>query len=64
MIKPTEKPTICQVDSNAFAIMGAVTKALKKAGADEEYTDKYYAEATSGDYDHLLEVSMKYVEFE
>jgi len=42
--------------------MGAVVKALRKEGADKEYCDKYREEAESGDYDHLLQVSMKYCE--
>jgi hypothetical protein len=45
-------------DGNAFAILGAVRKALRKAGHD---TSEFMAEATSGDYDHLLQTCMKYV---
>ena len=48
-------------DGNAFAILGRVRKALKRSGqpeAAEEYTKR----ATSGDYDHLLRVTMEYVE--
>ncbi len=48
-------------DGNAFAIIGRVSKALRKAGADKEYIDQYHAEAMSGDYDNLLCVTMKYV---
>ena len=44
--------------------MGRVKKALRRAGADQEYIDKYLGEATSGDYDHLLVVSMEYVDVE
>jgi hypothetical protein len=44
--------------------MGRVKKALRRAGADQEYIEKYLSEATSGDYDHLLVVSMEYVEVE
>ena len=49
-------------DGNAFAIMGAVSKALRKAGADKEYIDQYMDESMSGDYNHLLGVAMKYVD--
>ena len=64
MQAPTNKPEVKLVgeDGNAFAIMGRVTKALRRAGADKEYLDKYQKEATSGDYDHLLQVTMEYVE--
>ena len=49
-------------DGNAFAILGSVTKALRKAGADKEYIDKYLNEATAGDYNHVLGVTMEYVD--
>lgn len=63
MKKPDTTPKVLLVgrNRNAFAIMGATIKALKKAGADKEYTDKYMNEAMSGDYDHLLGVTMEYV---
>lgn len=48
-------------DGNAFGIMGQVSEALRKAGATKEERDQYIAEATSGDYDNLLRVSMKWV---
>jgi hypothetical protein len=48
-------------DGNAFAIMGAVSKALRRAGVSKEERDAYYAESTSGDYDHLLQTAMRWV---
>lgn len=48
-------------DGNAFAIMGAVGSALKKAGATAEQVDEYQNESMSGDYDNLLRVAMKWV---
>jgi hypothetical protein len=61
---PINKPTVKLIgkDGNAFSIMGLVKKALMRAGADKEYIDRYLSEATSGDYDHLLVVSMGYVD--
>lgn len=47
-------------DGNAFSILGRVSKALKRAG----YADgakEFMAEATSGDYDHLLATVQRYV---
>ena len=66
MGKPLSKPTVKLIgqDGNAFSIMGRVRKALIRAGADKEYIDKYLNEATSGDYDHLLSVSMDFVNVE
>ena len=66
MKEPLNKPTVKLVgeDGNAFSIMGGVKKALMLAGADKEYIDQYLNEATSRDYDHLLVVSMVYVDVE
>jgi len=64
MKAPETKPEVELVgkDGNAFAIIGRVKKVLKDAGADHEYCDKYMNEAIAGDYDHLLQVTMEYVE--
>ena len=64
MKAPDVKPVVKLIggDGNAFAIMGKVHQALRRAGADEEYIDQYTSEATEGDYDHLLQVTLKYVE--
>ena len=66
MIKPDVKPTVKLIgeDGNAYAIMGRVSNALKKAGADQEYINKYTEESTSGDYGHLLRTAMKYADVE
>ena len=50
-------------DGNAFAIIGRVRKALKRAG-HADLAAKFLEEATSGDYDHLLQICMKYVNVE
>jgi len=49
-------------DGNAFAIMAAVRRALKTAGATPEELSQYQEESMSGDYDHLLRVAMEWVE--
>lgn len=49
-------------DGNAFAIMGAVTKALRQNGYTPDDIDEYKKEAMSGDYDNLLRVTMEWVE--
>jgi hypothetical protein len=66
MKKPLTKPTVKLVgeDGNAFSIMGRVKQALRRAGADKEYIDKYLNDAISGDFDNLLAVSLKYVNVE
>lgn len=59
-----KKPTVQLVgkDGNAFFILGTVKKALKKAGYSEDQISEYRKEATSGDYENLLQVTMKWVD--
>ena len=54
-VKPVLK--LVGYDGNAFSILGRAQKVAKKNGMDWE---KIQAEATSGDYDHLLQTMMKY----
>jgi hypothetical protein len=51
-------------DGNAFAILGRVQAALRRGGASQEAIRDFVAEATSGDYDHLLQTVMRYVNVE
>lgn len=49
-------------DGNAFAVIGNVTNALKReARCDQKEIDAFIEEATSGDYDHVLQTCMKWV---
>jgi hypothetical protein len=48
-------------DGNAFSILARVMKAMKVAGLSKEVIDEYYKEATSGDYDHLLQTTIRWV---
>ena len=63
--EPKTRPTVKLVgeDGNAFSIMGRVRKALIRAGMHDE-AEAFMAEATSGDYDHLLGVVQRYVDVE
>jgi hypothetical protein len=49
-------------NGNAFAVLGATTKALKRAGVPQAEIDAYMEEAKSGDYDHLLQTTMRWVD--
>lgn len=49
---------------NAFAILGAASRALRKAGATKEDIDLYRKQAMSGDYEHLMQVTLKWVNVE
>ncbi len=60
----SEKPVVTgRVDGNAFAVLGAVRRALEQAGQGDKVKE-YVAKATTGDYDNLLTVSMEFVEFD
>jgi hypothetical protein len=49
-------------DGNAFNVMGLTAKAMRRAGVSKEAIDAYMADAMSGDYDHLLAVTMQTVD--
>jgi hypothetical protein len=48
------------IDGNAFSIMGAVSKALRRNGLASE-VETFVAEATSGDYDNVIQTAMRWV---
>ena len=51
------------LDGNAFAIMGRVRDGLKRAGISRSEIQRYTQESTSsGSYDELLAVALKWVE--
>jgi len=64
MIAPENKPEVILLgeDGNAFVVLAKTMKALRKAGADKEYVETYKREACAGDYDHLLQITMQYVD--
>lgn len=47
-------------DGNAFAVLGRVREALRRGGR-RDLIEPFTAEATSGDYDHLLQTCHRYV---
>ena len=47
------------VDRNAFNILGVVGKAMRRGGVSQADRDAFFAEATSGDYNHLLQTVMR-----
>ncbi len=47
-------------DGNGFAIVSKVRMALKR-GVSEAVGLEYYNDALSGDYDHLISTTAKYV---
>ena len=49
-------------DGNAFAIMGRVAAALRKAKVAKEEIDAYTKQSMSGDYNNLLRTAMEWVD--
>ena len=60
-IYPEVEVEIIGQDGNAFAILGAVSKAMKRANIPKDKIDECMKEMTSGDYDKLLQTAMKWV---
>jgi len=61
MPKTNIKLKLVGTDGNAFALMGKVKQALVKGG-HPELVSEFMKEAMSGDYDHLIQTCMDYVE--
>jgi len=51
-------------DGNAFALLGKVRQALRRAGYDAEFIERFTKEAMTGSYDDLLACIMRYVNVE
>ena len=51
-------------DGNAFAILANMKRALRKHKVSGEDIESFLEEAMSGDYDHLLQTCMKWVNVE
>lgn len=51
-------------DGNAFAILARVDIALRRANISKEIRELFKKEATSKDYNHLLQVVMQWVNVE
>lgn len=56
------KYTLVGADGNAFSIIGYVAHAMKECKKSLEEQHEYIADATSGDYEHLLSVSLGMVD--
>lgn len=50
------------VDGNAFAVMAYVLKAMKECKMSKEEQSDYQTKAMSGDYNHLLAVSVEMID--
>lgn len=54
--------TLVGVDGNAWFIMGYVQNAMRTAKMSNDEIKKYHDNATNGDYNHLLCVSMEMID--
>lgn len=59
---PDIKVKLTGEDGNAFFIIGKVKRALINARVPAEIVSQFVDEATSGDYDKVLQTAIKYVE--
>ena len=61
---PNIKVKLIGRDGNAFAILGAVIRELRRNGVSQDEINAFEEEATSGDYDNLLGTCMQWVDVE
>ena len=54
--------TLENADGNAYAIMGYVCMIMKREGKSNEEIDNYLKDAKSGDYHHLIDISVEMCE--
>lgn len=51
---------LSEVDGNAFALIGAVQKKLRRAGVPKAVIEAFKSKAMSGDYDNVVATCMEY----
>jgi hypothetical protein len=59
---PKVRVKLTGTDGNAFALLGKVKEAMRKAKVPPGEITAFIEEATSGDYNHLLQTCMKWVD--
>lgn len=59
---PKIKVQLAGKDGNAFAIIGRVQRALRKGNVPETEVRQFLDEATSGDYNNVLETCTRWVD--
>lgn len=58
---PDIEVQLSEEDGNAGAVMGTVSRALRRGGVSPEEIRLYREESMAGDYDNLLRVAMAWV---
>ena len=59
---PRVKVQLTGTDGNGFIVVARVRRAMKDKQIAPEAIEEFTAEATSGDYDHLLQTCMAWVD--
>ena len=59
---PEIKVRLIGKDGNAFSVLGIMKAALYHSGISKEEINEFMGEAMKGDYNHLLQTCMKWVE--
>ena len=55
---------LINTDGNAFALLGKVRQALRRAKYDTAFIEQFTQDAMAGNYDELLQCIMRYVNVE
>lgn len=58
---PNIKAKLIGQDGNAYAIIGTVKQALRKANVPQSDIDEFVTEAMSGDYNNVIVTALKWV---
>jgi hypothetical protein len=61
---PEVKVQLVGLDGNAYSIMGRAQQAMIRAGLTDADVTAYCDEAMSGDYDNLLQTTMRWFDCE
>jgi hypothetical protein len=54
--------TLTGTDGNAFAVLGHVSQAMRRAGIPKDKREEFLQEAAAGNYGALLQTVMRWVE--
>ena len=58
---PNVKVQLSGQDGNAFVIIGRISGALRRADVPQDRVKEFQTEAMSGDYNHVLQTAMRWV---
>ncbi len=61
MAKYNVTVNLSDIGGNVVAVLNVVSRGLKGAGAPQSEIDEFKSEATSGNYDHVIQTAMKWV---